>query len=412
MSTTLLGAALRRYRRLGLGVRILLWMLLGVAAGLFFGPATAIIAPIGALFIRLLMLAAVPLVLCNVVAGVAGLPDLRVLGRYGARTLVYYVGTSALALLVGVLVALWLQPGVGMRLTAPVAADFGQVPDLGDVLFGLVPENIFAALAAGDVAQVVVFALLLGVAALSLPPDLKAPLRTGFDLAAQLLRRLVALIMRAGPLGVFALTATTVGEHGPGVFGPLSRFVATVWLAQALMVLLYMVLLRTFARRRPWPWLCQAGPVFATTAATCSSLASLAVALDVAETRLGLPHRVYSFTLPLGAQLNKDGTAIMLAGILLFTAQAAGAQFSAGEILAIILVGLLLSEGSTGIPGGGMVIAFMFVDAFHLPLEIAAIVAGVYRLVDMGSTTVNVMGDLVWTTILSRWDRADDPAPT
>lgn len=393
-------------------MRILLWMLLGVATGLALGPAAAALAPIGALFIRLLMLAAVPLVLFNVVAGIASLPDLRVLGRYGVRTLVYYVGTSALALLVGVLVALWLRPGVGMQLRQPVTGEFGQAPDLSGVLLGLVPDNIFAALAAGNVAQVVVFALLLGVTVLSLPPDLKAPLRTGFDLAAQLLRRLVTLIMHAGPLGVFALAATTVAEHGPGVFGPLSRFIATVWLAQALMVLLYMVLLRTFARRRPWPWLCQAGPVFATTAATCSSLASLAVALDVAETRLKLPHRVYSFTLPLGAQLNKDGTAIMLAGILLFTAQAAGVQFSAGEILGIIVVGLLLSEGSTGIPGGGMVIAFMFVDAFHLPLEIAAIVAGIYRLLDMGSTTVNVMGDLVWTTILSRWDRSgrDDPA--
>lgn len=399
------GSWLRRYRRLGLGVRILIWMVIGIAAGIACGPSAMVVAPVGGLFIRLLMLAAVPLVFFNVVAGIGSLPDVSVLGRFGLRTLVYYIGTSAFALLVGVLVVEWLQPGRGMQLSQQVDGDFGRLPELSQVLLGLVPENIFAALAAGNVAQVVVFGLLVGVAVLTLPAEVAAPLRTGFELAAQLFRRLVAVIMHMGPIGVAALAATTVAEHGAGIFGPLSQFIATVWLAQLLMVALYMALLRIFARQRPWPWLCQTGPVFATTAATCSSLASLAVALDVAETRLKLPHRVYSFTLPLGAQINKDGTSIMLAGILLFTAQAAGVHFSVGEILSIVVVGLLLSEGSTGIPGGGMVIAFMFVEAFGLPLEIAAIVAGIYRLIDMGSTTVNVMGDLVWTTILSRWEK-------
>jgi Na+/H+-dicarboxylate symporter len=380
-------------------------MVIGVAAGVACGPSARVVAPVGELFIRLLMLAAVPLVFFNVVAGIASLPDPGVLGRFGLRTLVYYVGTSAFALLVGVGVVGWFEPGRGMRLSQPVDGDFGQVPELSGVLLDLVPANIFAALAAGEVGQVVVFGLLLGVAILTLPAAAAAPLRAGFALAAQLFRRLVGVIMRMGPIGVAALAATTVAEHGPGIFGPLSRFVATVWFAQLLMVALYMTLLALVARRRPWPWLCQAGPVFATTAATCSSLASLAVALEVAETRLKLPHRIYSFTLPLGAQLNKDGTAIMLAGILLFTAQAAGVEFSAAELVSIIVVGLLLSEGSTGIPGGGMVIAFIFVEAFGLPLEIAAIVAAIYRLIDMGSTTVNVMGDLVWTTILSRFEQ-------
>ena len=144
---------------------------------------------------------------------------------------------------------------------------------------------------------------------------------------------------------------------------------------------------------------------WATTIATCSSLASLAVAFEVAEDRLKLPQRIYSFTLPLGAQLNKDGTSIMLAGVLLFTAQAAGVDFSLASQISIILIGLVLSEGSGGIPGGGLVIALIFVQAFSLPLEIAAIVAGIYRLIDMGSTTINVMGDMVGTAIVSHSER-------
>jgi Na+/H+-dicarboxylate symporter len=175
-----------------------------------------------------------------------------------------------------------------------------------------------------------------------------------------------------------------------------------VWSAQLAMVVVYMALLATFTKYTPWRFLKLTGPLYATTAATTSSLASLVVSLDIAEKRLRLPRSVYSFTLPLGAQLNKDGTAIMLAGVLLFTAQAAGVEFSLASQLAIVLVGLILSEGSSGIPGGGLVIAFIFVEAFQLPVEIAAIVGGIYRLIDMGSTTINCMGDMVGTVMVAQ----------
>ena len=130
-------------------------------------------------------------------------------------------------------------------------------------------------------------------------------------------------------------------------------------------------------------------------------MASLAVALEVAEDRLKLPRQVYAFTLPLGAQLNKDGTSVMLGAVLLFTAQAAGVSFPPSAFVSIVLIGLLLSEGSGGIPGGGFVIALIYVQAFNLPIEVAAIVGGIYRLVDMGNTTVNVMGDLVGTSLVA-----------
>jgi Na+/H+-dicarboxylate symporter len=135
--------------------------------------------------------------------------------------------------------------------------------------------------------------------------------------------------------------------------------------------------------------------------------------MEVAEDRLHLPRRVYAFTLPLGAQVNKDGTSIMLAAVLLFTAQAAGVDFTLAQQVTIVLVGLLLSEGSGGIPGGGLVIALIFVEAFSLPLEIAALVGGIYRLVDMGITTTNVMGDMVGTTVVSRSEGLiEGPWPT
>jgi len=170
-------------------------------------------------------------------------------------------------------------------------------------------------------------------------------------------------------------------------------------------------LLVTFTRRSPLEFLTKTAPLYATTAATCSSLASLAVSLDIAERRLNLPRSIYSFTLPLGAQLNKDGTSIMLAGVLLFTAQAAGIDFSLASQVTIVLIGLVLSEGSGGIPGGGLVIALIFVQAFNLPLEIAALVGGIYRLIDMSSTTVNCMGDLVGTVIVAHSERGKAVTP-
>ncbi len=223
------------------------------------------------------------------------------------------------------------------------------------------------------------------------------------------MRKLVGLILRFAPIGIGALTAATVGRYGSGLFGPLSLFIASVWTAQGLMVGLYMILLASIGRMSPFTFLQKTGPLYATTAATCSSLASLAVSLEIAEKRLKLPRAVYSFTLPLGAQLNKDGTAIMLSSILLFTAQASGVEFDLASQVTIVLVGLILSEGAAGIPGGGLVIALIFVKAFHLPLEIAAIVGGIYRLIDMGSTTINCMGDMVGTVLVSRSEGYEGP---
>jgi Na+/H+-dicarboxylate symporter len=400
----------QRYRRLSVGIRILIWMVLGVIAGVIFGERATVVAPIGEMFIRLLIMAAVPLVFFNLVAGLTALSDLRSLGRLGARIMTFYLSTMVLALVLGLVAMNLLKPGVGMTLKGDASAAVGTVPKLADVIMDLVPQNIFKAFADGKVSQIVVFAVLLGIAALMLPAEKRAALQRMFDVLASLLRKLVEFILRAGPLGIGALAASTVGQYGAGLFGPLSKFIGGVWGAQALMAVIYLALLYAFTRIKPLDFLKRSGPLYATTAATCSTLASIVVAMDIAEKRFNIPKSIYSFTLPLGAQVNKDGTAIFLSAILLFTAQAAGVNFDWGQQVMIILVGLLLVEGSSGIPGGGLVIAFIFVKAFNLPLEIAAIVAGVYRLIDMGSTTMNCMGDLVGTALVAHFEPRNIPA--
>ena len=255
----------------------------------------------------------------------------------------------------------------------------------------------------------VVFAVFLGIATLLLPQKPRQILQKAFDVLAELLRKLVGLIMYFGPIGIGALMASTAGQYGSDIFGPLALFIGGVWASQAIMVVIYMILLILIARQSPLTFLKQTASLYATTAATCSSLASLTVSLDVAEQRMKLPRSIYSFTLPMGAQINKDGTSIMLAGVLLFTAQAAGVEFSLGSQVTIVLIGLLLSTGSGGIPGGGLVVALIFVKAFNLPLEIAVIVGGIYRLIDMGGTTINCMGDMVGTVIITHSEKALEP---
>jgi Na+/H+-dicarboxylate symporter len=391
----------RRYRQLSIGMKILIFMALGIIAGVAFGERAQIVQPLGDLFIRLLMMAAIPLVFFNLLAGLTSLSDLGVLGRLGGKIISYYLFTTVVALTLGLTMMHLFEPGVGMQLTDTVDETFGQVPAVTDVLVNLVPENVFQAFSSGQVAQVVVFAIFLGVATLLLPDAQRQTLKRAFEVLAEVLRKLVGVILYFGPIGIGALAASTVGQYGAEIFGPLAVFLGGIWSAQLVMVIVYMFLLLVFTRRSPITFLRETGPLYATTAATTSSLASLVVALDIAEKRLRIPRSIYSFTLPLGAQLNKDGTAIMLAAVLLFTAQAAGVQFDLTSQITIILIGLVLSEGSGGIPGGGLVIALIFVQAFHLPLEIAAIVAGIYRLIDMGNTTINCMGDMVGTTIVA-----------
>lgn len=385
-------------------------MVAGSALGALLGDRADLLHPLGDLFIRLLVLAAVPLVFFNLLAGLTALSDVRTFGRLAGKTMGYFVVTDLTALALGAGAMALLRPGIGMQLTEPVREAVGEVPSVAEVILGMVPSNVFRAFVDGNVVQLVVVSVLLGIATLMLAEGPRARLAAAYADLAALLRAFVDLVLVVAPIGIGALMAVTAGRYGAALLGPMSRFLFGVYAAQAVVVAGYMVLLRTFTDRRPVAFLRGTGPLWATTAATTSSLASLSVALEIAE-RIRLPRSIYSFTLPLGAQLNKDGTSVMLGAVLVFTAQAADVQFSPGSFLVILLVGLLLSEGSGGIPGGGFVIALVYVQAFHLPIEVAAIVGGIYRLVDMGNTTVNVMGDMVGTSLVAHSEAKRGGAP-
>jgi Na+/H+-dicarboxylate symporter len=384
---------------------VLVGMVTGSVLGAAFGEDVGFLEPVGDLFIRLLVLTAVPLIFFNLLAGLTALSDVRTFGRLAGKTLTYFVATDLLALSLG-MGAMWLlRPGIGMSLTEEVDRAVGVVPSVSEVLLGMVPTNAVAAFADGNVVQIVVIAVLVGIATLLLPAAPRERVSGLWHDGAALFRQLVDLILLVAPIGIGALMAVTVGRYGAQLLGPMARFLLGVYGAQFLIFVGYMLVLRLFTQRSPGRFLADTGPLWATTAATTSSLASLSVGLEIAE-KIRLPRSVYAFTLPLGAQLNKDGTAVMLGAVLIFTAQAAGVSFPPAAFVSILLIGLLLSEGSGGIPGGGFVIALIYVQAFNLPIEIAAIVGGIYRLVDMGNTTVNIMGDFIGTVLVAESEAA------
>lgn len=394
-------------RRMGLGARILVGMAAGALAGAVLGERITVVQPVGDLFVRFLVLAAVPLVFFNLLAGVTALTDLGALGRLTAKIVSWFLATKVVALALGIGIMLVLRPGVGMTLRGASAPEVAEAPSLLDLILGLVPSNALRAFADGNVAQVVVLALILGVTTLHLPATTRDRLRGAYADLAELLRQVVHLVLKVAPFGIAALMGVTVGRYGADLLGPMARFVAGLTAAHLLLVVLYLVVLALFTDQRPLAFLRETGAVWATTVATTSSLASLPLAMEAAE-RLRVPRSVHPFTLPFGIQVNKDGTAAMLGAVVVFTAQAAGVPLAAGDLLTIVMMGALLSAGSGGIPGGGFVVALVMVEAFNLPLELAVIVGGIYRLVDMGNTTVNVMGNLVGTILVS--PRAADAA--
>ena len=392
-------STMRRFS-MGLGNKILLGVVVGAVLGAVVGERITVVQPVGDLFIRLLVLAAIPLVFFNLLAGLTALSDVRTFGRLAKKIISYYVLTDLVAVSLGLAAMALLQPGVGMELTEQVKDTVGTVPSVVDVFVGIIPTNMFQAFTEGNVMQVVIVAIFLSIATLMLGGTSRDRLVAVYSDLAALFRRFVDLILVVAPIGIAALIAVTVGRYGSALLGPMTKFLLGVYFAQFIVFTSYMFLLRMFTEQRPSQFLRETGPLWATTVATTSSLASLSVALEVAE-KIRLPRSLYAFTLPLGAQLNKDGTSVMLGAVLLFTAQAAGVDFEAASFVTILLIGLLLSEGSGGIPGGGFVMALIYVQAFNLPIEVAAMVGGIYRLVDMGNTTVNVMGDMVGTSLVA-----------
>ncbi len=404
-------------RRLGLTTRILAGMLLGVVAGVALNqiPPGAAAAPwvesllldgalhvVGSIFLASLRLLVVPLVFVSLVCGTASLDDLGRLGRVGGKTLALYLFTTAVAVSLAVATVSWIQPGLGGP-PLPTGARFepAEPQPLVNTLINLFPTNPVRAMAEGNMLQIIVFSILFGLAACVCGEPGRRLLAVFRDLN-EVIMRLVMLLMSLAPYGVFCLIARVFAREGFGAILDLARYFFLVLAVLLLHVLLTYPLLLRLGGLSPVLFFRKMRDPLALAFSTASSNATLPVTLENVERRLGAHSSIASFTVPLGATINMDGTAIMQGVAAGFIAQVYGIDLGLSGYLTIVLTAVLASIGTAGVPGVGIVMLTMVLRQVGLPVEGIALILGVDRLLDMVRTAVNITGDSVVTCLVAR----------
>lgn len=410
--------------RKGLPARMLAGLAVGVVAGvaanLLFGAAPAletvirtVTEPVGKLFLRLLFMLVVPLIVSALALGVAGLGDVRQLGRIGLRTLAYTVVVSTIAVLLGVGLVDWLRPGEGLspELHARLLAIGTRVPALTapprsegvDFFLNLVPANPVRAMADGDMLAVMVFALFLGVGLTLTPTDAARRLEAGLQGLYDVVMTLLDVVIRVAPLGVACLLFTLTARLGVDVLRQLGAYVGVVLLALAIQQFgVYSLAVAWLGGMSPWFFFRGIRAAMLTAFSTSSSNATLPTALRVAEEELRLPPHVSRFVLTIGSTANQNGTALFEGVTVLFLAQFYGIALTFSQQVTVVLICILGGIGTAGVPAGSIPVVAMILGMVGVPVEGLGMILGVDRFLDMCRTTLNVSGDLAAAVVVAR----------
>lgn len=383
--------------------KILIGMVLGIIAGSIMGPDAKILKPLGTLFIKAIKMLIVPLVFCSLVVGVTSMQDTRKMGRVGLKSIVLYLGTTAVAITIGLGLGTIFSPGAGLNMDASAASQATkEAPTLVQTLLNMIPTNPVDALAAGNILQIIVFALGLGIA-LTLSGEKGKPAIAVFESLAEAMYTLTGLVMKLAPYGVFGLMAWVAGKYGLEILLPLIKVVAVVYLGSIIhVVIFYSGLISVLGHLNPLPYLKGIANPAAVAFTTTSSSGTLPASIKAAQEELGVSKGISSFVLPLGATINMDGTALYQGVCALFIAQAFGVDLEFSDYIVIIATSTLASIGTAGVPGAGMIMLSLVLTTVGLPIEGLAIIAGIDRILDMARTTVNVCGDLMVSTLVAK----------
>lgn len=393
----------KAYRNIPFVFKMIAGLVIGVIVGLIFGERATALAPLGTLFIRLLMMAAMPLIFLNIIYAVAGLNDPKLLGRIGLKIVAYYLTTTFLAALAGIVAARLLDPGAYIVLDGTYSADTtAAVPSIVTTLVEMVPKNIFAALSDGNLASAIVFATFFGVAVIFLKDKAaQSRLLDALNTLTQVMFQIVKFVLGVAPFGVLALVAGTIGSYGGALVTFLIRFLAVVALACVIMMAVYTLSVAVLGKTNPFMFLKAVFPSIVTAFSTASSMASVPVNLDSAK-RLGVREKIFGFTIPLGAQINKDGLTLLLSAACVAAGQAINGSYGIGTILSMVLMAVLLTFGAGGVPGGSIVLITLMVETFGFPAEVAGLIAGIFAPIEMLICVPNVVGDLAGTVIVDK----------
>jgi len=419
-------------KKLALHWQIVLGMVLGVVTALILSNfswggtlVTHWIKPFGNIFINSLKLIAVPLILGSLIKGVSDLKDISKLSKMGIKTISFYIGTTILAVTIGLIMVNIVNPGKSIteetrtelldsyageasarQLEAEKQREAGPLQALEDV----VPENIFGAAAENsNMLQVIFFAIFFGVALIMIPENLSLPVKSFFDGFNEVILKMVDIIMKAAPIGVFALLASLVIE-APSVdlFKALGMYAITVLLALLLLIIFQVLLVWLFTRVSPKQFMKAMSPAHLLAFSTSSSAATLPVTMERVEDYLGVRKEVSSFVLPIGATINMDGTSLYQAVAAIFIAQAFGMDLSLSTQLGIIATATLASIGSAAVPGAGMVMLVIVLAQAGIPEAGLALIFAIDRPLDMCRTIINVNGDASVAMIIAKSENQID----
>ena len=387
-------------------------VLIALVAGAGFGwispGAAEKIGFLGDLFLRLLMMIIIPLIFTSLVSGIASLGDPRSVGRIGVRTLVYYTVTTTLAISVGLTLVNVIKPGAHLDLgsVSELPEGFSTTSQtLPEFLLRMVPDNVIAAMAQGEVLPVIVFAILFGLFLTVLNgPNVESVHRV-IDGVLEVIQALTLAIIKLAPVGIFALLAREVARSGPGIIWDLRFYFLTVGVGLLVHAFVTLpLILFILGRRSPLAYGRKVVPAIATAFSTASSSATLPLSMECAEREAGIRKGVSSFVLPLGATVNMDGTALYEAVAALTIAQMYGVALELPQQALVLLTALLASVGAAGIPMAGLVMLVVVLQAVGLPLEGIGTIIAVDRVLDMMRTATNVWSDLVGTAVVNRFE--------
>ena len=406
----------KKKKKLGLTSRIFI----GLIGGLILGVILNLFVPhsyfrdtvlvegifyvIGNGFIRLMKMLVVPLVFCSLVCGSASIGDTKALGKVGGKTIAFYLCTTALAVTVAITVATVVRPGIGLDMSAIQKGDAvaAESTSAVDTLLNIIPENPIGSLANGTMLQIILFALIVGIL-LAKMGERAELISNLFSQCNDLMMEMTNMVMTLAPIGVFCMIARTFANLGFDAFVPLLKYMGSVVLGLGIQCfVVYMLLLVVFARLNPFRFLKKFFPVMGFAFSTSTSNATIPMNIDTLEEKIGVSRKISSFTIPLGATINMDGTSIMQGVAVVFAAQAYGIHLGLNGYLTVIATATLASIGTAGIPSVGLVTLSMVFTAVGLPVEAIMLIMGVDRILDMLRTAVNITGDAVCTTIVAK----------
>lgn len=408
-----------------LHTRIFIGLTVGIAAGscsrLFWGDGpqlqqftTYVAEPFGRLFMRLIFMVVVPLLFSALALGVAGLGDVRTLGRVGVKTFLYTICATSLSVLLGLTLVNVFRPGDGLSsevraalqqagVPPPTATTFGPAENpVLRTLYALVPDNPVRAAAQGEMLAFMFFSLMFGIGIAMSPPAKVEPLINVLEGVYEVVMRLIELAMRLAPYGVAALLFTLTARFGLDVLRPLLAYMAVVIGGLCFhLFITYSVILRSFGGMSPWFFFRQISEVVVTAFSTSSSNATLPTALRVTQEQLHVPRDIASFVLTLGSTANQNGTALFEGVTILFLAQFYGVELTLGSQVLVVLFSVLAGVGTAGVPGGSLPLMVPLLQSVGVPGEGIGVILGVDRLLDMSRTVLNVVGDVTAAVVVA-----------